>query len=186
MQNNLPFREVADIWKENKRSMVKHSTFCAYMLILKTHLLPKFGDATVITEAVAQQFALDKLNSGLSRKSVHDILAVLKAIAKYGAKHEIFDLPSWDIDYPTETTARKLPVLSSPDHRKLLGELSANPTTQNIGITIALCCGLRIGEVCALQWHNVDMQRRIITVANTVCRIYNYYCPINFIEQHKN
>lgn len=53
MQNNLPFREVADIWKENKRSMVKHSTFCAYMLILKTHLLPKFGDATVITEAVA-------------------------------------------------------------------------------------------------------------------------------------
>ena len=173
MQNNLPFREVADIWKENKRSMVKHSTFCAYMLVLKTHLLPKFGDATVITEAEAQQFALDKLNSGLSRKSVHDILAVLKAIAKYGAKHEIFDLPSWDIYYPTETTARKLPVLSLPDHRKLLGELSANPTTQNIGIMIALCCGLRIGEVCALQWHNVDMQRRIITVANTVSRIYN-------------
>ena len=162
MQNNLPFREVADLWKENKRSMVKHSTFCAYMLILKTHLLPKFGDVTTITESEAQRFALDKLNTGLSRKSVHDIIAVLKAVAKYGAKHEIFDLPSWDIDYPTETTARKLPVLSLSDHRKLLGELSANPTTQNIGIMIALCCGLRIGEVCALQWQNVDMQRRII------------------------
>lgn len=173
MQKHLPFREVADLWKENKRSMVKHSTFCAYILILKTHLLPKFGDATFITEAEAQQFALDKLNAGLSRKSVHDILAVLKAVAKYGAKHGIFELPSWDIDYPTETTARKLPVLSLSDHRKLLGELSSNPSTQNIGIMIALCCGLRIGEVCALQWHNVDLQRRIITVANTVSRIYN-------------
>ena len=173
MQEHLTFQEVANLWKENKRSMVKHSTFCAYMLILKTHLLPKFGDATVITESEAQQFALDKLNSGLSRKSVHDILAVLKAVAKYGAKHSIFDLPSWDIDYPTETTARRLPVLSLTDHRKLLGELSANPTTQNIGIMIALCCGLRIGEVCALQWRNVDMQRRIIIVANTVSRIYN-------------
>lgn len=173
MQKHLPFREVADLWKENKRSMVKHSTFCAYILILKTHLLPKFGDATFITEAEAQQFALDKLNAGLSRKSVHDILAVLKAVAKYGAKHGIFELPSWDIDYPTETTARKLPVLSLSDHRKLLGELSSNPSTQNIGIMIALCCGLRIGEVCALQWHNEDLQRRIITVANTVSRIYN-------------
>lgn len=72
MQNNLPFREVADLWKENKRSMVKHSTFCAYMLILKTHLLPKFGDVTTITESEAQRFALDKLNTGLSRKSVHE------------------------------------------------------------------------------------------------------------------
>ena len=173
MQEHFTFQEVADLWKKNKRSMVKHSTFCAYMLILKTHLLPKFGDATVITESEAQQFALDKLNSGLSRKSVHDILAVMKAIAKYGAKHGIFDLPSWDIDYPTETTVRRLPVLSLSDHRRLLGELSANPTTQNIGIMIALCCGLRIGEVCALQWNNVDLQRRIITVANTASRIYN-------------
>lgn len=173
MQKHLPFRDVADLWKENKRSIVKHSTFCAYMLILKTHLLPEFGNATIITEAEAQQFALDKLNSGLSRKSVHDILAVLKAIAKYGAKRSIFDLPSWDIEYPTETTARQLPVLSLSDHRKLLGELASNPTTQNIGIMIALCCGLRIGEVCALQWCNVDFQRRIITVTNTVSRIYN-------------
>lgn len=169
----LPLREVADLWKENKRSMVKHSTFCAYMLILKTHILPKFGETTVITESEAQQFALDKLNSGLSRKTVRDIMAVLKEVAKYGAKHSIFELPAWEIYYPTETTARRLPVLSLTDHRKLLGELSANPTTQNIGIMIALCCGLRIGEVCALQWNNVDLQRRIITVANTVSRIYN-------------
>lgn len=184
MQKNLPFREVADLWKENKRSMVKHSTFCAYMLILQTHILPKFGDVTTITESEAQRFALDKLNSGLSRKSVHDIIAVLKAVAKYGAKHDIFDLPSWDIDYPTETTVRKLPVLSLPDHRKLLGELSANPTTQNIGIMIALCCGLRIGEVCALQWHNVDMQRRIITVSKTVSRIYN--CDTKHTEHYSS
>lgn len=173
MQNYLPFREVANLWKENKRSMVKHSTFCAYMLILKTHLIPKFGDITVITESDAQQFALDKLNSGLSRKSVRDIIAVLKAVAKYGAKRSVFGFPSWDIQYPTETTAKQMPVLSLHNHRKLLGELSANPTTQNIGIMIALCGGLRIGEVCALQWKNVDLQGRIITVTNTVSRIYN-------------
>ncbi|MDE6801736.1 MAG: site-specific integrase, partial [Muribaculaceae bacterium] len=173
MQTNLPFRDVAELWKANKRGMVKHSTFCAYTLILKTHLLPKFGDSISINEIDVQQFALDKLGSGLSRKSVHDIVAVLKAIAKFGAKRSIFGMPSWDIEYPTETSARRLPVLSLRDHRKLLAELSVNPTSQNIGIMIALCCGLRIGEVCALKWQNVDLQRRIITVAHTVGRIYN-------------
>lgn len=173
MTKHLTFRQVADLWKDSKRSMVKHSTYCAYMLILKSHLLPHFADATIITEDQVQQFALGKLNAGLSRKSVHDILAVLKAIAKYGAKHKLFDMPAWDIEYPTDTSARRLPILSLHNHRKLLAVLSANPTTQNIGIMIALCCGLRIGEVCALQWRNVDLQRRIITVTATVSRIYN-------------
>lgn len=182
MDTNLTFRDISDLWKENKRGMVKHSTYCAYILILKTHLLPSFGNATAITEADAQRFTLEKLQSGLSRKSVHDILAVLKAIAKYGAKHSCFDFPSWEIEYPTETSLRQLPVLSLTNHKKLLGELSSNPTTQNIGIMIALCCGLRIGEVCALQWQNIDLQRHVITVTNTVGRIYN--CETMSTEQY--
>lgn len=173
MKNILSFREISDLWKESKRKMVKHSTFCAYALILKSHLLPVFGDEIEISEDGVQRFVLEKLQSGLSRKSVHDLLAVLKAVAKYGAKHSFFDYPGWDIQFPTETSSRKLPVLSLPNHRKLLKELSENPTTQNIGVMIALCCGLRIGEVCALKWENVDMHRRVITVRNTVSRIYN-------------
>lgn len=182
MQTQLTFQEVATLWQENKRSLVKHSTYCSYSLILKTHLLPKFGNDTIIPESDVQQFVLDKLQSGLSRKSVHDILAVLKAIARFGAKHSNFDFPSWEIKYPTETSIKPLPVLSLRNHRKLLHELSANPNTQNIGVMIALCCGLRIGEVCALQWINVDLQRRLITIANTVSRIYN--CDTRHTERY--
>lgn len=173
MPSNLPFCQVAELWKESKRNIVKHSTFCAYSLILKTHILPTFGNATTISENDTQQFVLNKLHSGLSRKTVHDIVAVLKAIAKYGAKHSIFVFQAWDVAYPTETTVRRLPVLTLPNHRKLLGELYSNPTPQNIGVMLALCCGLRIGEVCALQWQHVDLQRRTITIAGTVSRIYN-------------
>ena len=151
MQTFLSFGEVADLWREAKRGLVKRSTFCAYSLTLKTHLLPKFGPATAISEVDAQQFALDELGEGLSRKSVRDIMALLKAVAKYGAKRAVFGSPEWEIEYPTETASRRLPILSLPDHRKLLAELSAHPSTQNIGIMIALCCGLRIGEVCTLQ-----------------------------------
>ena len=167
------FTEVAMRWKESKQSVVKHSTYCAYCLILKTHLIPYFGNHSFITESQVQEFVFDKLNSGLSSKYVHDILAVLSAVCKYGDKHSIFQKPEWDIAYPSETTARPLPVLSIANHRKLLADISSNPNTQNIGVLLALCCGLRIGEVCALRWENVDLVHRIITVSVTTGRIYN-------------
>ena len=173
MHTTSTFREIAELWKENRRSIVKHSTYCAYALILKTHLMPVFADSVLISEIEVQQFTFGKLESGLSKKSVHDIIAVLKSVVRFGAKRGMSKTPSWDIEYPSDTAARTLPVLSLPDHKKLLNAISYDPTPQNIGIMIALCCGLRIGEVCALQWKDVDMTRRIITVKGTIGRIYN-------------
>ncbi len=169
----LTFAEVALQWKETKRSVVKHSTFCAYLLILKTHLIPYFGKHYSISESQVQQFVFEKLDSGLSRKTVHDILVILSSVCKYGAKRFIFDKPVWDIVYPPETKLRSLPVLSLSDHRKLLDHITANPTIQNIGVLLALCCGLRIGEVCALRWENVDLNNRVLTISGTAGRIYN-------------
>lgn len=147
MHNLSTFREIAELWKENRRSVVKHSTYCAYALILKTHLMPVFADSVSISEAEVQQFALSKLETGLSKKTVHDIIAVLKSVGRFGAKRGMFEMPSWNIEYPSDTAARSLPVLSLPDHKKLLNAIASAPTLQNIGIMIALCCGLRIGEV---------------------------------------
>lgn len=144
--------------------------------------MPVFADSVSISEAEVQQFAFSKLETGLSKKTVHDIIAVLKSVGRFGAKRGMFDMPSWNIEYPTNTTARILPVLSLHDHKKLLNAIAATPTPQNIGIMIALCCGLRIGEVCALQWKNVDMAGRIISVASTVGRIYN--CELMETEQY--
>lgn len=168
------FKDLSAEWIEVKRKMVKYSTFCAYNLILHTHLLPLFGDHTVITESEAQEMVLDKLNAGLARKSVRDILATLKAIVKYGFKNCGWSSISWDIVYPTETYIRGLPTLSMASQRKLLGHLNENPTSRNIGILISLCTGMRIGEVCALKWEDVNMQSRVITVRGTVGRVYDY------------
>lgn len=173
MQPKL-FKEIAAQWIEAKRKLVKHSTFCAYNLIFHTHLLPLLGDKTIITEAEAQKMVIDKLNAGLARKTVRDILATLKAIVKYGAKHYGWTTVSWEIEFPTETTAKGLPVLTKTNQRKLTKHILESPTAQNIGVLMALCTGMRIGEVCALKWADVNMQSRIITVRSTIGRIYDY------------
>ena len=84
MNNKKTFHEVSEIWCDAKRPIVKHSTLCAYQLTLQTHLLPRFGAAENITEKDVQQFVIDKCTSGLARKTVRDIVAVLKSVIKYG------------------------------------------------------------------------------------------------------
>lgn len=173
MAKEITFKQLADQWAGEKKRLVKHSTYCNYMLIVRTHLLPAFADYKAISEREAQQFTFDKIASGLSRKTVHDIIAVLRSIVKYGSKHYCFPPPDWEITYPTSTEKKQLPVLSIGDHRKLMKYLSENPTPKTIGIMLSLCTGMRIGEVCALRWENVNLTRRIITVGQTAGRIYD-------------
>lgn len=167
------FQEIANDWCETKRTMVKHSTICAYLLTLQTHLLPYFGTKNDITEEEVQMFVINKLTNGLAKKTVKDIVAVLKSVVKYGSRRQVFPFKNWQIEYPTETKTHRPPTLTIKHQRMLMKHLTKKPTTQNIGILLALCTGMRIGEVCALQWQDVDLTQRIITVRHSIGRIYN-------------
>lgn len=169
----LTFDSIAALWLGEKKKLVKHSTYCAYLLAVKTHLLPEFSSKSEVCEDDAQQFVYAKLASGLSRKTVHDILAILRAIMKFAAKHCGLPAPDWDVTFPTSTECKPLPVLSLSDERRLLRHIFAAPTSKNIGVLLALCTGMRIGEVCALRWSDINLTRRVITVSHTAARIYN-------------
>ena len=181
MNKKKTFQDVSKIWCDAKRPIVKHSTMCAYLLTLQTHLLPWFGTMETIAECDVQQFVIDKCASGLARKTVRDMVAVLKSIVKYGNKHGIFHFEEWEIEYPTDTENKLLPTLSLNHQRILMNHLIEQPTQQNIGVLLAICTGMRIGEVCALQWEDVDFTQRIITVRHTVGRIYN--CELKTTER---
>ena len=172
MTNNLTFRQISELWTEEKRHFVKRSTMSAYMLILENHLLPAFADSTSIDEPAAQAFVIGRLESGLCHKSVKDIMIVLKMIARYGAKYGGFSRPDWDIKYPPEEAAKELQVFSLSHQRKLMTFISRNFTFRNLGILLCLHTGMRIGEVCALTWGDIDVRQGTISVNKTIERLY--------------
>ena len=61
MKDKLTFAEISELWRHEKRLYVKRSTFAAYSLILKNHLLPYFGEMTYLSEEVVQEFVFAKL-----------------------------------------------------------------------------------------------------------------------------
>ena len=165
-------REITAAWKEYKRPFVKQSTMAAYVLILENHVLPYFGESDSLREQAVQAFVLQKLENGLSVKTVKDILIVLKMVMKFGVKNEWMTYYEWDIKYPTTSTNKKLEVLSVANHRKILNYIQSHFTFTGLGIYISLSTGLRIGEICALKWSDINVADGTITVSRTIERIY--------------
>ena len=170
--NKKTIREIAEAWKEYKRPYVKQSTMAAYVLILENHVLPEFGDNDSLHEHDVQAFVLKKIEHGLSAKSVKDILIVLKMVMKFGVKNEWMNHCEWDIKFPVNSQPKELEVLSVANHKKILDYVQHNFTFMSLGIYISLSTGLRIGEICALKWSDINVADGKITVQRTIERIY--------------
>ena len=155
-----------------KRQFVKKSTFAAYSLIVETHLQPAFGNLTAVTEKDVQDFVLQKLNGGLSQKTIKDMLIVLRMILKFGAKKNYCVYAPIDVIFPTDRERQELEVLSIANQKKIMRFVEDNFTFRNLGIFICLSTGIRIGEICALTWDDIDTENGVIHIRKTIQRIY--------------
>ena len=172
MNQTKKISEVIDLWKADKKQYVKKSSYAAYLLLIENHLLPVFGEKSEIEEMEVQAFVLQKLDSGLSQKTIKDILIVLKMILKFGAKKKWLNYSSFDIQFPTVREKQNLEVLSRMHQKKVMNYIQEHFTFRNLGVYICLSSGMRIGEVCALTWEDVDTDNGVISVNRTIQRIY--------------
>lgn len=172
MKKLTDFRTISEQWCNDKRFYVKKSTFATYTLIVENHLLPYFGDKVNVTERCVQNFVLIKLSNGLSKKSIKDILVVLKMILRYAEKHCFWPHKDIDVRFPAEHDKQEVEVFTRIEQRKMMNYVKDNFSYKNLGIFICLSAGLRIGEICALTWDDVDERNETITICKTIQRIY--------------
>ncbi|VTR43590.1 tyrosine-type recombinase/integrase [Sphingobacterium thalpophilum] len=172
MTKQKQLSEVIELWKTNKKQYVKKSSFAAYILLIENHLLPLFGNKYLIEETDVQNFVFKKLEAGLSHKTIKDILIVLKMIMKFGAKNKWLEYTPFDIQFPTEREKHNIEVLSRADQKKIMNYIQEHFTFRNLGVYICLSAGMRIGEICALTWEDIDTDSAVINVRQTIQRIY--------------
>ena len=173
--------EIAQQWLANKRSKVKESTFVHYQNLIDKHILPALGKISIqgITDEVLAHFTDTLLRcgridrkGGLSPKTASDILIILKSITRYAGKRG-YDIRLNLDEIVVRKQHREMRVLSLQEQNRL-AELFNKPTDNRcVGVMLSLYTGLRLGEVCALRWENVDLDNGIIRVRATMQRIQN-------------
>lgn len=113
-----------------------------------------------------------ELDKGLSHKTIKDILIVLNMILRFGVKNKLIEYRQIDIKFPTERDKHSIDILSRSHHRQIMEYIKSHFTFKNLGIYICLSAGMRIGEICALTWEDLDIENGIIHVQKTIQRIY--------------
>ncbi|MEF2682088.1 MAG: site-specific integrase, partial [Oscillospiraceae bacterium] len=178
-KKNMTIKYLGEQWLENKKMTVKPSTYNNYKRLLNDHIFADIGDKkyTALDKQYINDYILSLMDSGrkdgkggLSVSMTRDIIKALRAIAKfaqleYGLKNICDGITVPKIKKPEAKT------LSDGERRKLEKYLLSNQNLTNICIMLCLYTGLRIGELCGLQWKDIDFRRGCLTVCKTVQRI---------------
>lgn len=159
-------------WEQETRRKVKESTLANYRMKANRFILPRFGslDISEITGEEIRCFAKEMMDEELSNKYMIDILVMLKSVLLFAAQQYHIQNPMDHFIMPPRLRP-ELCLLSANDQRILEQYIAAHHDLATLGIALAKATGLRIGEICALQWKDIDLKRRILTVRKTMQRI---------------
>lgn len=185
------FQIFAEKWLASVKLKVKESTYIKYRNILYLYIYPyyknisynsiSYQDLIKFREELLAKGGRNK--TGLSVKTVTDIFSVLKNIFHY----------SEQCGYPSpcnlkgivkKQTLKEPRVLSYSEQTKLYQYLCKNLNYKNLGVLICFYTGIRIGEICALQWEDISLQEKTLNVCHTLQRIQTLndpYCKTKII-----
>lgn len=178
-QKNLLFVEVADLWMENNRLRLKGSTDYRYRNLLESHIIPDIGGRRIdlITGTEINTYLADKLQSGridnkggLSPSYVRSIMLIINSVLTYAIEHQMRP-PLQTKIYKPQAVKQDLPILTPQEQSKLVSQCRSHLDPTSIGVLLSLYAGLRIGEICALEWTDIDLSAQIIYVRKTVARV---------------
>lgn len=166
------FHDLCTEYLEFKRCSVKVSTISTYKRTIISRINPILGDKEC--SEINEHEIVKYINSlsGLSDKSVSDIVVLLKGIIKYGNAMNVFNINLALIPCP-RVWKKELTVLNSEEIQMIINYMSNHPSLKNLAIYISLYTGMRVGEICALRWEDIDFELRKIRIKKTIQRIYN-------------
>ena len=169
------FSFYCDEWLRAKKDSVRESTYVKYETILRKHIKPKLGASfpAGINDAVTDAFTHELLTKDkLSVKSVQDILSVLHGAMKYAAKRFSVPFVRIDIRYPRETK-KETRVLSHDEQRCLAKYLLSDIDSCKFGVLLMLLTGMRIGELSALKWGDINIAEKTVCIKATLQRLHD-------------
>lgn len=177
--SNLKFSDALSLWMESNRVRLKGATQTKYQNMIDTHIIPSLGGLKIsqINSMYINTFLDEKINSGgiksndgLSASYVKTMAIIIEATIKFAVAEGWCAPLKTPIHKPTICKSEPT-VLSKDTEKKLLRILLCEQSGVSIGTLMALNTGMRIGEVCALKWDDVDFQNNIIHIRHTISRV---------------
>lgn len=173
------FEEVLQLWIDNNRIRQKGATVNKYQYMIRRHILPELGGRKLseLTAPLINSFLTRKLldgrldkGGGLSPSYVQSLTLIIRSALKFAADEQMCK-PLLSPIYKPAAMKKELGILSLEEQRRLERYLAEHPNPTGLAVLLSLHAGLRIGEVCALSWEDLDLTEQVIHVRHTVARV---------------
>lgn len=176
----MKLKEWLDTWlNKYQKITIKLRTYLKYEDIINKHINPILGDYELdnLTSNVLQDFVLYKLNNGnlVSKEKLSDnsVIAIV-SLLKQALRQAVF-LGVASTQY---TSHIKLPTIKEKEimafnrlEQQKLETYCFKSKPNYIGIIICLYTGIRLGELLALTWDDIDFDKKLLRVNKTVYTI---------------
>lgn len=173
------FENTLDEWLSHKKISIKESTYIRYKNSIENHIKPRLGgydiakiDTAIIENFVSELFENGKINAqgGLSAKTITDILIIVKEVFGFARIHGFVTVCNFD-NIQIKRQNREMRVLSYSEMQQLITVLLTDIDRCKLGVLLCLFTGIRIGELCALQWKNISLSENTMKIDKTMQRL---------------
>ena len=155
-------------WEPVMLPTMKYATQKSYAYFLRVHLIPALGELQLrnVTREPIQAMLNAKLGSGLAWETVHHIQCALSKILGTAVEWGYIEAnPVRMTRLPRRRRTNNKTVLTPLQLKMLLAQL---PEPSRTLVFLLSLTGLRIGELLALRWRNVDLMAGLLRVEETV------------------
>ena len=167
------FSQAAEEWLRETADKRKHSTYMKYQYIYRTHLEEALG-ACLLSDGSNRDLR-DKIYDHLSEKGLSEsirksICCAAKQILAYAGEKYSVCIPV--IKLPEFKHApRRQKTFSRAEQSRILAAAWEDSKGNKAAFLLGLYTGMRLGELCALKWTDIDWDNRTLTVNRTVQRL---------------
>lgn len=162
---NYTYSELFDAFIEHSELYVQPNTIVNYFIATQ-HFTPLHELPVNKITSIDIQNCTDKMvKIGLNASTINNYLVRIKTMFNYAIKKRVIkENPVCDIVIPTNKIKidEKIKALSKSEVDDLLKKMKV-PRQYYISL-VAVACGLRIGELLALKWNDIDEKNRLLTI----------------------
>ena len=155
--------------QEEVRPRIKVSSYQTYMNLLNRHILPHIGryDITEITLELVGGYIQRLRDIGLSDATINGTFTLLKSFMKEACEQGLLHANPCHRFRIRKENPHQQRVLSTREQENLY-KASEEADLPSL---LSLYTGMRLGEISAMRWEDIDFDNGTVTVCRTVQRI---------------
>lgn len=189
--SEISYADYLDYWFDNYvKASCRYNTQIGYTHIIEGHLKPALGMYKLksLTPMMIQEYVNQKFTTGLKKSTLQGIIGVLSKSLKYAVvpAQLLQSSPAEYITYPkldSDRAATNRTIVSIEDFEKMIERFEVgNPF--RYALLIGFYTGLRIGEVYALTWDDINLKEGTIDVSKLAYK-RNYGVDVRQVLKEK-